>query len=88
VLHCVGRYRNANTKNFAYHPPHVFCIETFAQALHPMTDVLIKFFVRNLVKTSHPNWQYFAFTVMGNNAFFYSFDFICNNQNSCYDFIY
>lgn len=30
VLHCVGTYSNANTKNFAYRPPHIFHIETFA----------------------------------------------------------
>jgi hypothetical protein len=71
VLPCVGTYSNANTKNFAYHPPHIFRIETFAQALHPMTEGLMKVFIRNLVKTSHPTWQYFAFTVMGNYASFF-----------------
>lgn len=88
MLPCVGTYSSANTKHFAYRPPHIFCIETFAQALHPMTEVLIEDFVRNWMKTTHPTWQYFAFTVMGNNDFFYSSDFICNNRNLCRDFVY
>lgn len=43
VLHYVGTYSNAYTKNYAYHPPHIFHAETFAQALHPITEVLKKF---------------------------------------------
>jgi hypothetical protein len=81
-------YGDANTKNYAYHPPHVFHIETFALALHPIPEVLIKVFVRKLVKTTHPTWHYFAFSVMRNNAFlFHLFDFICHNRNSSCDLI-